>query len=373
MKLPPFELERWFIDHERGAPLDACASDVQAPSMAEILALASPDLRAEWETLTLSYTEAHGHPRLRRAIAALYDDLEPEDVIVFTGAQEAIFAWANATFSPGDHAVVVWPAYQALHEIARTMGADITTVALHHEDGWALDLDELRAALRPDTRSVVVNFPHNPTGAHPDPETWAGLVALCDEAGVELFSDEVYRWGEHAPALMLPAAAECARQGLSLGVMSKTFAAPGLRVGWLAGRDRQTLRRIAAVRDYTTVCSSAPSELLAIAVLESLDATVERTRAIVEPNLRLLDDFFTRWAGTLEWVRPRGAPIGYPRLSDGSPAEAFARDLLAEEDVLIMPGDVYGEPGSAHFRLGFGRRDLPVALERFDRFLRSRT
>ncbi len=371
MKLPPFELERWFIRHELTAPIDACASDVEAPSMAEVLALAAPDVQDEWEALSLSYTEARGHPRLRAAIAGLYPGLAPDDVVVFTGAQEAIFAWANATFEPGDHAVVVWPAYQSLHEIARTMGADITPIELRHEDGWALDLDAIRTALRPQTRSVVVNFPHNPTGAHPDRAVWADLVALCEEAGVELFSDEVYRWGEHAPAERLPAAVEASERAISLGVMSKTFAAPGLRVGWIACRDRAVLARIAAVRDYTTVCSSAPSELLAIAVLEALEATVERTRSIVEPNLALLDRWFERWADEMEWVRPRGAPIGYPRLTGGRDAAVFARELLDDQGVLLMPGAVYGDPGP-HFRLGFGRRDLPQALERLDSFLESR-
>lgn len=371
MKLPPFELERWFFQHELTAPIDACASDVEAPSMSEVLALASPDLREQWESLSLAYTEAHGHPHLRAAIAALYDGLAPEDVVVFSGAQEAIFAWANATFAPGDHAVVVWPAYQALHEIARTMGAEISAVDLRHEDGWALDVDAVRSALRPDTKAVVVNFPHNPTGAHPDRATWDALVAVCEEAEVELFSDEVYRWGEHPGAQRLPAAAEGSERALTLGVMSKTFAAPGLRIGWLACRDRAKLARIAAVRDYTTVCSSAPSELLAIAVLEAAPATVQRTRSIVGPNLELLDDWFERWAGVVEWVRPRGASIGYPRLCGGRDAESFARELLDEQGVLVMPGAVYGDVGP-HFRLGFGRRDLPQALERIDRFLHAR-
>ena len=149
--------------------------------------------------------------------------------------------------------------------------------------------------------------------------------------------------------------------------MSKTFALPGLRIGWLATRDRALLDRLAAFKDYTTICCSAPSELLAIAALEGVDAVLERTRSIVEPNLERLDAFFAEHAGVLEWVRPRGAPIGFPRVLD-RPAEELAGELLRRENTLILPGRVYGHPGE-HFRLGFGRRDLPAALERLERAL----
>jgi aspartate/methionine/tyrosine aminotransferase len=365
----PFALERFFARHEFTVEVNACASDVEAPSLAEVLGWASEETRAAWDGLRLGYTEAPGHPRLRAAIAALYDDaVEAEDVLVFAGAEEAIFAWASTELGPGDHVVVVWPSYQSLHEIARAAGADVTLLELHAQDGWALDVDALRAALRPGTtRAVVVNSPHNPTGAQLGREAFDAVVGLCADAGARLFSDEVYRWGEHEGTERLPAAAEASHTALTLGVMSKTFALPGLRIGWAACRDRALLDRLAAFKDYTTICSSAPSELLAIAALEAVDAVLERTRSIVEPNLALLDAFFARHAGALEWVRPAGAPIGFPRVVDGS-AQALHERLLAEQGTLILPGRVYGHPGE-HFRLGFGRRDLPEALRRIERVL----
>jgi aspartate/methionine/tyrosine aminotransferase len=149
--------------------------------------------------------------------------------------------------------------------------------------------------------------------------------------------------------------------------MSKTFALPGLRIGWLACRDHALLARLAAFKDYTTICCSAPSELLAVAALESVDAVLERTRSIVAPNLERLDAFFAEHAGVLEWVRPRGAPIGFPRVLD-RPVEDLARRLLDEQGTLVLPGGLYGHPGE-HFRLGFGRFDLPEALERIARVL----
>jgi aspartate/methionine/tyrosine aminotransferase len=196
-------------------------------------------------------------------------------------------------------------------------------------------------------------------------------VAMADEAGAHLFSDEVYRWLEHAPGALLPGAAELSARALSLGVMSKTFALPGLRIGWLACRDRELLGRIAAIKDYTTICSSAPSEILALIALRRRDDVVARSRAIVDANLPLLDDFFARWDGVFEWVRPRGAAIGFPRLLAATSIDDFARELVSEEGVLLLPGSIYEHPGN-HFRLGFGRRNMPHALARLERFARAR-
>ena len=371
MQIRPFALERYFAEHEFTAELLLCSSDVEAYALRELLALADDETRGLWEGLSLGYTETAGHPLLRAEIAALYPGLEADDVLVFAGAQEAIFAFSQAALGPDEHAIVVTPAYQSLHEVARAAGAEVSVVELEHDSGWALDLDDVRGALRRGTRAIVVNFPHNPTGAHIDRATLDGLVEIAEEADAHLFSDEVYRWLEHAPAALLPGAADLSPRALSLGVMSKTFALPGLRIGWLACRDRGLLARIAAIKDYTTICSSAPSEILALVAMRRRDEVVARSRAIVDANLPLLDDFFARWQGVFEWVRPRGAAIGFPRLLAATSIDEFARDLVSEEGVLLLPGSIYEHPGN-HFRIGFGRRNMPEALARLERFARAR-
>jgi aspartate/methionine/tyrosine aminotransferase len=189
MLIRPFALERYFAEHEFTAELLLCSSDVEAYALRELLALADDETRGLWEGLSLGYTETAGHPLLRAEIAALYPGLEADDVLVFAGAEEAIFAFAHATLGGDDHAVVVTPDYQSLHEVARAAGAEVSTVELEHDSGWALDLDDVRGALRPDTRAIVVNFPHNPTGAHIDRGTLGGLVEIAEEADAHLFSD----------------------------------------------------------------------------------------------------------------------------------------------------------------------------------------
>lgn len=369
MKMPEFELERYFARHEFDAPYLLSSSDMETMRLDELLALADEEGRGMWEDLALGYTETQGHPLLREEIAALYETVPPEGVLVFSGAEEAIFALANvaAGGQPGDRAVVVWPAYQSLHEVARSAGAEVDPLELRHEDGWAFDPEALRELLGPQTRLVALNFPHNPTGVQPDGATFRRAVDLAGEAGAAVLSDEVYRFLEHDPADRLPAAADLYGGAVSLGVMSKSFGLAGLRIGWLATRDLDLLERVAAFKDYTTICNSAPSEVLALIALRAREEILGRNLRIVLDNLPRADRFFGKWRGTFEWVRPRVGCIGFPRLLADAPVEGFASELVEDEGVMLLPGTVYGYPGN-HFRLGFGRRNFPEALEILDRF-----
>ena len=207
MRLPEFELERYFARFEFAVPVTICSSDIEGIAMGDLLALAGDDGRAMWEGLTLGYTEAQGHPSLRDEIAALHEGLAAEDILVFSGAEEGIYSLVAGLVDPGDHVVCVWPAYQSLYEVARSEGADVTMVELRHDEGWELDLDRVRSALRPSTRLVVVNSPHNPTGAHLDRDRLAELARLAEHHGATLLSDEVYRDVPDGTRAQLPAAA----------------------------------------------------------------------------------------------------------------------------------------------------------------------
>jgi aspartate/methionine/tyrosine aminotransferase len=370
MRIADFALERYFARWEFAVDHLLCASDVQGYPLAELLALADPETRAMWDGLTLGYTESTGHPLLRAEIAALYDGVEPDDVLVFAGAEEGIFCLANVLLGPGDHAIVTWPGYQSLYQVARATGADVTLHELREDAGWALDIDRLGGQLTPATRLIVANAPHNPTGMLPDRASFDELVAVAEEAGAYLLLDEVYRFLEFDSAERLPAGADATERGISLGVMSKSFAMAGLRIGWLATRDRELLARCAAFKDYTTICPSAPSEVLALIGLRARDTVLERSRDIVAANLTRLDAFFEDWADRFAWVRPRAGSVGFPRLTaPGVAIDDWAAGLVEAEGVLLLPGSQFGYGGN-HFRLGFGRTDLSVALERLEEHAR---
>ena len=196
MRIADFALERFFARWEFAVRHLLCASDVEGYPMADLLALADTETRAMWESLRLGYTESTGHPLLRAEIASLYDDIGPDDVLVFAGAEEAIFCLSNVLLGARDHAVVTWPGYQSLYEVGRAAGADVTLHALREDDGWDLDPYRLINALRPETRLAVVNAPHNPTGMLPTPEQWARLTGELARRGIHLLADEVYRFLE---------------------------------------------------------------------------------------------------------------------------------------------------------------------------------
>ena len=368
VRISEFALERYFARWEFAAEFLLCASDVQAYSMAELLALADDETRALWDGLELGYTESTGHPLLRREIAALYETVEPDDVLTFAGAEEAVFCLANVLLGPGDHAIVTWPAYQSLYEVGRAAGADVTLHELHESDGWAIDVDRLRAQVTPATRLIVVNTPHNPTGMLADRSTYDEIVAIAAESGAHLLVDEVYRSLEFDESERLPAGADALDRGISLGVMSKAYALAGLRIGWLATHDRDLLARLMAFKDYTTICSSAPSEILSIIALRAKSQVLARSRGIIAANLELVDAFFDDWADRFTWVRPRAGSIGFARLTvPGVRIDDWAAELVQTEGVLLAPGSVFEYPGN-HFRFGFGRTDLPEALGRLEAF-----
>ena len=300
MRIADFALERYFARWEFAVEHLLCASDVQGVPMAELLALADDETRALWDGLTLGYTESTGHPLLRREIAgALRAASSADDVLVFAGAEEAIFCLANVLLGPGDHAVVTWPGYQSLYEVARAAGADVTLHELHEADGWALDVDAPAGGRsRPATRLVVVNAPHNPTGMLPT----AARVGRADRrrspsAGSTSSPTRSTASSSSTRRTACRPAPTPSSAAISLGVMSKSFAMAGLRIGWLATRDRDLLARCAAFKDYTTICSSAPSEILALIGLRARDRVLARSRGDRRPRTSTrLDGFFEDWA-----------------------------------------------------------------------------
>jgi len=374
--LPPFRLEAYFSRWEFTARHHLTASDAQTMTIRELLALATDDERAAFDELPLGYVETWGTPALRAAVAASYTSLEPDDVLTFAGADEALYWMLRLFAAPGDHVVVTVPNYQAIETVPLASGAEVTGVLLDEHDRWRLDVDAVRAALRPHTRLVVVNVPNNPTGAVPDRRTWQELVDLCQERGVRLLSDEVYRGVELDPARTLPQAADLSPSAVSLNVLSKAYGLPGLRVGWLATRDRDLLRLLEGHKHYTTICNAGPSEFLAAIAVREREHIWARTRGIVAANLPLFEAFFARHADLFDWAPPDGGCVAFPRYLGAEGVERFCHDLVTTAGVLLLPASIYTSalaPVPAdRFRIGVGRRDPQEALAALDTFLTAR-
>lgn len=368
MKLENFRLERYLAEHEFTTPHVLCASDCESFAVHQLLAL---ELGAEerFLKLRLGYTESLGNPELRQAITALYAGILPEQVLVHSGAEEAIFNFMNVALDPGDHVVVHTPYYQSLGEVARGIGAEVSHWQGDPHDEWKLDLGDLESILTDRTKVVVVNFPHNPTGFLPDQAFLKELSGLSDRHGFILFSDEVYRGLEHDRDDLLPSMADLNERAVALGVMSKTYGLAGLRIGWIVARNRELYQDLAAFKDYTTICNSAPSEFLATLALRHRRPIVKRNLGIIRTNLERLDLFFGEHQDRFFWSRPRAGSIAFPGLLQGS-VDRFCQYLRQRAGVLLLPGSVYGPEFNA-FRIGFGRADLPEALEHLEAFVRQ--
>ncbi|WP_103763780.1 aminotransferase class I/II-fold pyridoxal phosphate-dependent enzyme [Roseovarius confluentis] len=363
--LPDFRLETHFAKWEFKARHHMTASDAESMSLPELLAMASPEDRDGFEQMWLGYTETFGAPDLRAAIAATYAGRSADEVLCFAGASEGIFAANNVLLDKDSHAIVVTPNYQS-HESLALAICEATGVPLDPDDNWSLDIDRVRDAIRPNTRLLTINFPHNPTGAILPHDRYEALIELCRHHGIWILHDEIFNGLGPSDAQHLPFIADVYERGLSLGVMSKSYGLPGLRVGWIACQDRDVLSKMERMKHYLSICNSGPSERLALIALKNRDAILTRNCAIVDENLPKWDAFFARHPDLFEWQRPDGACMGFPRYLGADGVEEFARKLVEEAGVLLLPSTIYrsdlGSTPTDRFRLGFGRRGLDAGL-----------
>jgi aspartate/methionine/tyrosine aminotransferase len=366
--LPVFALEHYLLQYEHLAALSLCGSGLDSLSLKELLAFGDDETLALWEQQTLGYSEPQGHPGLRQEVGHLYPGLATDSVVLFSGAAEAIWCGLQALLSPGDHCIVITPCYQSLRSIPENRCAT-TTIALQataHE--WILDMPAVRAAIRPNTRMLVMNFPNNPTGALPSPNVLMELIALARERGLYIFSDEVYRGLELGSTPAWPALAEAYEKGVSIGSLSKLFALPGLRCGWLACQDQSVLARVTGLKHYTTICNNTPGEILALMALRAKPAIIPQNRAVLGPRYSMMQAFLNRHAALFDWIPPQGGCLVFPSLKGSLSAAQFALDLLKEEKVLALPGQLYDFPGQ-HLRLSYAGKTLPQALQRVENFI----
>lgn len=362
MNFAPFKLERYFAEHEFSAPYLLSASDCESLTLPELLALAGPDDLARWAQLSLGYTESQGLPALRAAIAELYPPLTPAQVMVAV-PEEAIFIAMHTLLQAGDDVVAVAPAYQSLHEVARGLGCTVIPWALQATPtGWHADVDDLARLITPRTRLLVLNFPHNPTGHLLSMAELHAVVALARRHGLPIFADEMYRWLEADPADTLPTMCTLYEAGISLSGVSKSLNAPGLRVGWLATSATALIQKWLTFKDYTTICHSAPSEVLALMTVKARETLVARNRILIAHHAALMAQFCAARPHLFTWRAPRAGSVALAQWHGAQPVEAWCEDLIHRAGVMVVPGNMFDWPGG-YFRVGLGRANFPRALK----------
>jgi aspartate/methionine/tyrosine aminotransferase len=369
MELSPFLLDQWLEQKFSADPpveFDLGASTGPVWTLRELLALAGVDAQERLLDTRLVYTSAAGSRDLREAIAGM-QGVDPSHVQVVTGAAEALWLLFFHAAEAGANVVLSNPGFPTNRALAETFGLEVRHYTLRREEGFRIDLDEIRRLVDGRTGFVLVNSPHNPTGAVLSDAEMERLHDSCAERGVQLVCDEVYHPIYHgAPsrsAARLPHATV-------LGDFSKALCLSGLRVGWMVERDPQRRRRYNNARSYFTASNTALGERLAVLALEHRDAIYGRARRIAQANLRLLDQVFEESGDVLEWVRPAGGMTAFPWLADGGDGREFCRRMM-QRGVMLAPGDCFGMP--SHFRLGFAASGEKFAggIERLAEVLRG--
>lgn len=367
MRLNPFKLERYFAKYEFSAKYLLSSSDCDGLDQKQLLQLADEETKQLWNNLHLGYTESLGHPLLRQEISGLYSGINSSQVLAVV-PEEGIFIALNTILEKGDHVICTFPGYQSLYEVAQGLGCEVTKWQPDESQNWRFDPEFLTQNIKPNTKLIIWNFPHNPTGSLLPKPDFDRMIEIAKSRGIYVFSDEMYRMLEFNQSDRLPSASEVYEKAVTLAGMSKVFGMAGARIGWLTTKDKELYQHLATFKDYLTICSSAPSEILSIIALRSKDRIISNHLKRIERNLKVFETFMDKHQNLFDWIKPTAGTICFPKLKTEMGAEEFCDKVVTSVGIMILPSTVY-DYNDRHVRIGFGRENFPEALSVFDQLL----
>ena len=358
MYLPPFLLERWMTRHETHVRYDIAESGILPLTTNDLLAFEPAERRADTLerllALPIGYSEARGTAELRQAIAATYTGVSPDQILVTTGAIEANFLLFNVLLEAGDHVIAPYPAYQQIYTVPSGLGCEVSLWRVGPETGYRYDLDDLARLIRPNTKLIIINTPHNPTGAMMPPDDAAAVYRMADAVGALVMSDEAYRWlTVPGGAPFAPPMIDLGPRGISVGTLSKPFGLPGLRIGWIAATP-DLVGRCWGLRDYITLSPGKINDALACLAMRHRDRIIERNTSIIAANLRAATQWIEERASFLSWRPPQGGLLALVKYDLPIDSLTLADRLATEYSVMLAPGSAFGYEN--HLRLGIGQR-----------------
>lgn len=368
MKINDFKLERYFAKHEFTARYLLSSSDCDGFDLNYVLAQASSEERILWEGLKLGYTESEGDPLLREAVLQFYDQESVEN-IVLASPGELNFATMNVLLSAGDHVISVSPAYQSLYEVVRSLGCGLSFWKPSHEN-WEFDTGDLEKLVQDNTRLIILNFPHNPTGGYITRRQLNEIISLARKHDITIFSDEMYRKLMVSDIEELPPVCDIYEKGISLWGTSKSFGLAGLRIGWLVAQDKEFLGKIIAFKDYLSICSSAPSEILSMIALNHSEAFLLPNIRKIKSNISLFHKFATGHDFISHFIPPKAGSTAFVKLNIASSSLEFSDRLVNDARIMIVPAEMFEQEGK-YIRVGFGRANFPEVLDVLDYYLKT--
>ena len=311
----------------------------------------------------MDYGWIEGSPEFKAQVASLYKNMPVDNILQTNGATGATMLALYALIEPEDHVISMYPTYQQLYDIPKSLGADVDLWEIEEDDNWLPDLDQLRRLIRPNTKMICINNANNPTGALMDAAYLEELVAIAKEVDAYIFSDEVYRsFDQPAPSIV-----DLYEKGIAINSLSKTYSIPGIRVGWVAS-NTEVADILRDYRDYTMICAGVFDDMVATLVLENKEAILERNRQIVAENLALMDAWIAK-EPKASWIRPDSVSTSFVKLDVNRPIEDFALELLQEYGVLVVPGNRFDK--ESHVRVGYccDKEVLQKGLGKLSQFL----
>lgn len=366
MQLKPFLLDMWLDKYEHDIEFNLAASTGPCWTLNEILSLAGDEERQRFLHHNLVYSRPAGATGLRAAIAEM-QGVSIDSVQIVTGASEALLILMWLAAEPGANVIVPRPGFTTFSALPESLRVETRHYAIRKENDFRIDVDEIKKLADENTKLILVNSPHNPTGATISDADLDALHEFTSARGVQLLSDEVYHPIYHGEgtrsAARLPHATV-------IHDFSKAFPLSGIRTGWMIEHDARRRELYWNARAYFSISNNTAGEKLAELAMRHRDTVLAKTQATAARNLLLLDTFMRQHRETLGWIPPRGGMTVFPWLLSGENSHAFCQ-AAAERGILLAPGDCFDAP--SHFRLGFAALTdkFPEALDRLGKFVSS--
>ena len=345
---------------------DACSESV---TVAELSMMSNTDVAGLIADLSLEYAPRVGSETLRREIAKQYPAAEQDDVVVFSGAQEAIYCTMAALLKPGDEVIVLDPSYPSLSKVPMTLGAKIIKIPMRQEGRWSFNIDQIESIASSNTKLIVINQPHNPTGAVLSADQVRRLQQLSERHNIYLLCDEVALWSDYQE-LGLVSAFIANDLVVAVGVTSKSLGLPGIRVGWTISSDAKLNQDLVNIKSYFSSCCSRIDELVALTALRVKNKILDRNNKIISYNTSLFSDL-THNSDTVSWDPHKAGALSLIHLRENhhSRHRSVVDELIQEKGLLILPASLFGVNDPGFFRIGFGTREFehyaPILIDYF--------
>lgn len=366
MDMSKFLVDAYFTEYESKAKYMMGSSDPESLPLKEAVSNLSG-----YADEPLGYALGNGYLPLREKLSALYETVTSDQIAMMNGGEETIYVTMRALLKPGDEIVVQMPSYQSLSVIAKEIGCSIIEYRPSFEEKWAFDLETLKTKITSKTRLLILNYPHNPTGACLKNSEMSAIVNLCRACNLYLIADEVYRFLRMDKSCSDASFADMYENAVALGSFSKTFAAPGLRLGWAATKSPELMHKLLAYRHFTSTCSNLPCQWIASELLNKKGEIIQRNNTIVRRNAALLHEFLQQHADLFTYVPPKGATMAYVKLLGGQSAMDFCMEILEHTGVLIVPSSVL-ENSDEYLRVGLCRESFPKCVRLVSAYLSHR-